>query len=166
MKLRDLLVITFAAVILFVADELLHSIPNVQLSVFFLVLFSRKLKTARTALVIVIYVLLDALYMTAVNPVYMTFMILGWMMTPVLMNTLFARTESELVLALGSILCALAYCWMFAIPNVLIYRMDFVKYMLADLPFEAILCASSFLSVLWLYRPCSKAWDSLRGHMI
>ncbi|MBQ4253405.1 MAG: hypothetical protein II712_01120 [Erysipelotrichaceae bacterium] len=161
MKVRDLVIISFCAVILFLMDELLHLLPNIQLSVFLLILFSRKCGLRSGILIVIVYVLLDSVFMGAVNPLYVTFMIIGWMNIPVLMNTVFRKVEDEFKLALVSILCALIYCWMFIIPNVIILKMDFLKYMAADLPFEALLSLSSFVSTLWLYKPCSKAWDSV-----
>lgn len=161
MKVRDLAIISFCSVILFVMDELLHLLPNIQLTVFLLILFSRKCGIARTAIIIVIYVLLDSLYMGAVNPVYVSFMILGWMNIPLLIELVFPKVENEFKLALISILCALIYCWTFMIPNILVYKMEFRNYLVADLPFEVMLALSSFISTLWLYKPCSKAWDTI-----
>ena len=161
MKIRDLVTISFCAVILFIMDELLQSLPNIQLSVFLLILFSRKCGLKKTALIIVIYVLLDSFFMGAVHPLYVSFMILGWMNIPLLLNTVFKGIEDEFRLALISIPCALIYCWIFIIPNVIVLKMNFANYMAADLPFEALLAVSSFLSTLWLYKPCSKAWDAV-----
>lgn len=161
MKVRDLAIISFCAVLLFVMDELLQSLPNIQLSVFLLILFSKKCSFRSTVLIIIVYVLMDSFFMGAVNPLYVSFMMLGWMNIPVLLNTVFRNIEDEVKLALIAILCALIYCWTFIIPNVIILKMNFFRYMMSDLPFEALLAFSSFLSTLWLYSPCSKAWDAI-----
>ena len=155
---KDVTVIAFLAVILFVQEEVLTFLPNVQLTVFLLVLYAKTLGLKKTTLIILIHVLLDNLVLSSFNVVYTPFMFLGWELIPLLLATVFRKVESAFGLACLGILFALLYSWVYIIPSVLVYHMNLYAYLAADLVFEGILAASSFLSILWLYEPCRKVF--------
>ena len=61
--------------------------------------------------------------------------------------------------SLASILYAFIYSWIFIIPNILLLKIPFSVYLIQDIPFEILLAASSFLTILWLYEPFKKVID-------
>lgn len=160
-SVKEIVWLSFLAAILFLQEELLTFLPNIQLTVFLLVLYAKKLGFKRTTMIICIHVLLDNVVMGSMNPIYMVFMWIGWMWIPLLLSTVFKKMNSSFSLACIGILFALLYSWTFMIPNCLIYKMPFWSYFMADILFEIILAASSFLSILWLYDPLSRVFERI-----
>ena len=158
-KTKDLVLIAFLAVILFLQEEILTFLPNIQLTVFLLVLYAKKLGFKKTTLIICLHVLFDNLVLGSLNPIYMFFMFVGWMLIPILLSTIFKNVEKSLSLAFCGILFALLYSWVYLIPNAFIFQIDIRTYFIADIPFELLLAASSFLSILWFYTPVAKIFD-------
>jgi hypothetical protein len=71
-----------------------------------------------------------------------------------------------LILGIAGIIGSLIYSWIFIIPNIIVANSTvnlstILYYLVADLPFEALLACSSFLSIIWLYNPCSKVFDDI-----
>ena len=90
------------------------------------------------------------------NLYYFPFMLIGWELIPIIVCTIFKNTENTYVLAIVGFVCSFIYSWLFIIPNVLLTKVDIMIYFINDLTFEFLLAISSFLSILWLYKPCSK----------
>ena len=160
LSVKNMVILAFLAVIITLQEEILTFLPNVQLTVFLLVLYSKKLGCKNTLLIVTLHVLFDNLWMASLNPIYMTFMWIGWAFIPILLSTVFKNINKTIYLALCGILFSLLYSWIYILPNCLIYSMPFLAYLMADIIFEIILSASSFLSILWLYEPCSKVFDT------
>ena len=156
---KDIVLIAFFAVILFVQEEIFTILPNIQLTVFLLVLYSKKLGVKRTSFIIMIHVLLDNLVLGSFHLFYVPFMFIGWILIPILLNTVFKNVEQSFQLALLGILFSLLYSWIYIIPQVLFYQVNWIGYLFADIVFEILLAASSFISILWLYDPCAKIFD-------
>jgi len=159
LSIKDITVIALLTAILFVQEELLTFIPNVQLTVFLLVLYSKKLGFFRTSIIVVIHVILDNLIIGSFSLIYTPAMFIGWELIPVIICTVFKKTESNVVLAFAGILSSLLYSWVFILPACILYKMSFVAYMIGDVLFEIILALSSFVSILLLYKPLSKVFD-------
>lgn len=156
---KNIVLIAFLAMILFVQEEIFTFLPNIQLTIFLLVLYSKKLGLTMTTLIIMIHVLLDNLVMGSLNLYYVPFMFIGWVIIPIMMNTIFKRIEDSFHLALLGIVFALLYSWIYIIPQTIFYQVHFWAYFMADIIFEILLAASSFISILWLYDPCSEIFD-------
>ena len=67
LSVRDLTLIAVLTTVLFVSEQLLSFIPNVQLTVFLIVLYSKRVGFVKTSIVTIIHVLLDNLF-TCNNP--------------------------------------------------------------------------------------------------
>ena len=157
----ELILIALLSAILFIQEEILTIVPNVQLTIFLLILYSKKLGLKRTTIIIFIHVILDNFFVGSFNIIYNIFMFIGWEIIPLIINFFFKKTESNITLAFIAGILSFIYCWIFIIPNILIFNMDFNLYIKADFIFEILLATSSFLSVLLLYTPCSSAFNKL-----
>ena len=73
---------------------------------------------------------------------------------PIIVCVLFKNVKCSFVLALIGVLCSFVYSWTFVIPNSIFTEVDILVYLINDFTFELILAISSFLSILWLYKPC------------
>lgn len=160
-KIKNITIIAFFAAILFVQEQLLTFIPNVQLTVFLLVLYSKVFGLKKTLIIVLIHTLLDNIFMSSFSLYYFPFMLIGWSIIPILTCTLFKNTENSIILGLCGIICSLIYCWTFIIPQSIFTETNIIAYLVADVSFEIVLSISSFISILWLYNPCSKLLKKL-----
>lgn len=158
-NVKDICIIAVSTAIIFVLEQLLSFLPNIQLTIFLIVLFSKKLKLIKTIIIVIIHTVLDNLVMGSFNIIYFPFMLLGWLLIPIMLSTIFKKINSPLGLALIGILNSFLYCFIMIIPNIIILKIEIIPYFVADIPFELLLALSSFLSILCLYKPCSKLFD-------
>lgn len=156
MTTKNLVLISVFSAIIFALEQALIFLPNITLTVFLIILFSKCLDLKKSLLVILIYVLLDNLFMGTMNPIFLVFIFLGWSIIPITLHTIFKNINHTIILACLSLVYSLLYCLSYVIPTVLIYHIDPVVYLMNDVVFEIILMISSFVSVLWLYEPCYK----------
>ena len=47
------------------------------------------------------------------------------------------------------------------IPNIIFYSIDIKAYLISDILWEIVLAISSFLTTLWLYKPCVSVLNKL-----
>lgn len=152
-QIFDVVLIAICTALLTSLEVALSFLPNIQLTFLLIIVFSKVLKTKKTLIIIILHVIIDNLIMASFNVIFVFVMMLGLMVVPITLNTIFKKVSSPLGLAGLSIIYALIYSWMFVIPSVLLLKTDFKIYLIQDLPFEGLLAGSSFLSVLWLYTP-------------
>lgn len=161
LKIKDITVVAVFAIILFVQEEMLNFLPNISLTVFLIILFSKKLGFKKTVLIILVYCLLDNLVMNSFNVVFTPFMFLGWLFIPFVICVFNREDDNVLHLSIISVILSFSYCVIVSIPSILIFKISASAYFVSDLPFMLLLALSSFLSILWFYEPCSKAMDKL-----
>lgn len=157
--IRDISLMALLTIILFIQEEALSILPNAQLTVFFIVLYSKKLGFSRTSIIVCLHVILDNLIMGSFNFLYTPFMLVGWMVIPVTMCTIFKRIESNIALAFIGCGYAIIYSWIFVVPSCVAFQVAFTTYLVADIFFEIMLASSSFLSILLFYKPVAKIMD-------
>ncbi len=143
--------------ILFVQEQLLTFLPNIQFTVLLLVLYASLFTFRENMALIFVHVLLDNLYMGTFNPFYMTPMFIGWTLIPIAYHTFLKETTSEVKLAIFGLGFGFVYGWVY-IPFYMLQTgmtdsQAFYAYLIADIPFEIIMAASSFFTILWLYKP-------------
>ena len=160
-SVKDITLISIMTTILFVQEQLLTSIPGVQLTIFLMVLFSKKFGLIKSVLIIVLHVLLDNFYMSSFSLMYTPTMLIGWLLIPLTICTIFKKVESPILLALLGALYSFIYCWLYIIPNYLIFNINPIAYLISDFIFEIILAVCSFVSIFLLYKPLSRLLDNL-----
>ena len=73
---KDLVLISLLSSILILQEQLLSFIPNVQLTFFLIVLYSKKLGIVKSSLIILIYVIIDNLLSGSLSLLFMPFMLI------------------------------------------------------------------------------------------
>lgn len=159
--IKDIVYIAMLTTILFVQEEVLTFIPNVQFTIFLLVLYSKKMGFTKTTIIILIHVFLDNLVMGSLNFIYTPVMFFGWMFIPIFVCTIGRKTESPLKLGLIAILCSFLYCWSFVLPTYLFMNINPLVYLGSDIIFELILAVVGFTTTFLLYKPCSRIFEKL-----
>ena len=160
-KIKDITLCAICTSILVVQEQILAFLPNIQLTLFLMVVFSKKLGLIRTIIIITCYTLIDGLVGGPFNIIYITFMFIGWLIIPILLCTIFKKVQSPLYLALLGVMFAFTYSWINIIPNLILTSATIISYLIADYPFELLLAASSFLSILWLYTPIERVFKKI-----
>lgn len=160
MTIKRLVIISILTAILFVQEQILSFIPNVQLTFLLIILYCKTFNFIESVLMITVHVILDSLLMGSFNLIVVPFMYAGYLVILITLKTIFKKVNSSLGLAFLSILYSLIYCWIFFIPGVFMLQIPFWTYFIQDIPFEILLAALSFLSVLWLYKPLKRVLDS------
>ena len=158
---KDIALVAVLTSILFVQEQLLTFLPNISFTIFLMVLYSKKLGFIKSSIIILIHVFLDNLLHSSFSIMYFPFMLLGYMVIPTVPSIFLKKVNAPLLLSLFGILFSFIYCFSFFIPNALFLEIDMLAYFISDIPFELLLSASSFLSILWLYKPCSNLIDKL-----
>ena len=147
------------ATILFVQEEALTGIPNIQLTIFLILLYSKKLGWYKTSIIVCIHVLLDNLVMGSFNLLYTPAMFIGWMFIPTFITLFCKKVENPFLLGLVGALSGFVYSWIFIIPRVFIYKINVLAYLISDIPFEITLALCGCITTWILYKPCSKLFD-------
>ena len=112
---RSITLIALFTALLFIQEQLLSFIPNIQLTFFLIILFSKKLKPIESILICFIYVILDNLALGNSYFIFVPFMLLGILIIPLSLNTIFKKVESNFHLALLGILFSFIYSFSFFI---------------------------------------------------
>ena len=97
LKVKDVALMAILTAILFVQEQLLNFIPNVSLTFFLMVLFSKKLGFVKSMIIITCHVLLDNLFMSSFNIVFVGFNLLGYYVIPITLNTVFKKVNNNLI---------------------------------------------------------------------
>lgn len=155
----EIVLIGLFASVLFVQEQALSFLPNIQFTVFLLVVFSKKLGFVKTLLIVFLHVLLDNTFMGSFNLLWITFMLIGWGIIPIMLCTIFKKVEKVMLLAILGVLFSFTYSWVMIYPSMIIFRIGFIPYVVSDIFWEILLAMGSFLSILWLYEPLTKALD-------
>ncbi|MCK5761314.1 MAG: hypothetical protein KAH16_00295 [Candidatus Izimaplasma sp.] len=154
METKRLLMIALSIAIIFTQEQFLMFIPNVQLTVLLIILFTSVFSFKESIMMITAYVFLDSLYMGGFNVFYMVPMMLAWYLIPLSYHSILRKTNSEIKLAIFAFIFGFVYGWMFIPFNMIQTGIpNFYPYLLADLPFEGIMATTGFLTVLWIYKP-------------
>ena len=114
--IKNICLIALFAVILFVQEEALSFLPNIQLTVFLIIFYSKVMGFKRTSIIVIIYFLLDCAVMGSWHPLYISFQLMGWILIPTLMCTIFKKVENNILLALLAAMFALLYSWIMIYP--------------------------------------------------
>ncbi len=161
---KDAALIAVLASILFVQQLALSFIPNVQFTTLLLILYTKIIGFKRTTLVVVIHVMITNILSPfgPVIPLQIPAMLIGWLLIPILLSTVFKNLDSPISLAIFGLIFGFIYGWLFIPVSVFVLDVPFVTYFVADLVFEIIMATSNFLIIFWLYDPLKKLLKELK----
>lgn len=159
MKVKDICIMGLFTAILFVQEQLLVFLPNIQLTFLLIVLYTIVFGVKKTLMITFVHVLLDNMIMGSFTFITMIPMLIGY--TSVVFLTNLAKNKSLPMLVLSGCIGALIYCFMFVFMNKIVYDIDIMAYLIADIPFELLLILSTILTISYLLRPLEKLLNSL-----
>ena len=157
--IRELAILAFMTVLLFIQEELLTFIPNFQLTFLLIAVYTNVFGIKRTSLIVLAHVLLDNILMGSVLPYIMIPMLIGYY---IYMGLIYLfRNRSIIFIVLIGIISSLIYCYLFLITNVILLNVDILTYFIMDIPFEVMLASCSAFTLFYLYKPLSNKLNNL-----
>ena len=155
-SVRRLTLLSLLTAVLFAQEAALTFLPNIQATFLLVLLYGACVGMGGGTMIVTVHVLLDNLLFGSLSPLLLLPMWVGYEVT--LLAGYFLRRRSEYTVCVAGVLCAALYCFLFAGTYVVtcISRGSSIAlgaYLVADLPFMALLVGSTALSVLFLYRP-------------
>lgn len=155
LTIKKMCILSLMAVILFVQEEALTMLPNIQLTFMLISVYAAIFGIRNTSIIVLIHIILDNMVMGSLNPIVMVPMFIGYIILVVLMY-LVKDTKLYIKVIVASI-SALIYCYLFLITNAIFLEIDIKAYFIADIPFEALLVLSTVFTMTYLYKPVYKA---------
>ncbi len=153
LKLMDIIVISMFTAIVFTVEQAISFIPNIQLTVFFFILYTRLLGFKKTMIIVILHTIADNLYVGTFNPFFVIPMLIAWSLIPILLSTVFKKFKGVNSLTIFAFFFGFVYGWIFIPFTMYLWDVDFIPYLIADLPFELSMAISGGLSVAFLYKP-------------
>ncbi|MDX9807833.1 MAG: hypothetical protein RBS87_04630 [Acholeplasma sp.] len=152
-RIFDLVVMAIFTAIIFVVEQALSFIPNVQLTVFLFVLYTRLIGSKKTFFIVVVHTLLDNIYMGTLIWHLVIPMMMAWSLIPILLGTVFKKVQGVVGLTIFAFGFGFIYGIMFIPFQAYVWGYDMWLYFIYDLPFEFAMGISGALSVAILYQP-------------
>lgn len=154
-KIMDIVVIAMLSSIVFVLEQALSFLPNIQLTVLLFIVYTKVLGAKKTLIIVLIHTLFDNLYMGSMNPYISVPMLIAWMLIPILLS-IFKKFNSIYFLIGFAFVFGFLYGWVMMVGSILQFNFPVIPYLISDLPFELLMAVSGSLSVLILYKPLTK----------
>ena len=158
---RIVLIAVFAA-ILTAQEEALVILPNIQFTQCLIAIYYYSFGLVDTLIIVLIHTLLDNLIMGSFSLMYTPAMLAGWMSLPLILH-LFRKTRNRWIIASIVGLHGLIYSWSFLFVSVVLYKVEFLPYFIADIPFEIILVICGFATTFLLLEPLTKVLTTLHN---
>jgi hypothetical protein len=160
MTIKRLVMITAMVSIVVVQETLLTILPNIQLTVLLLFLFSSVLSFKESLVLVFVYVFADSLIMGSLYPLQIAPLIIAWSLIPMMNHSFLKNIKNEYIIGITGMMFSFLYGLVFIPFRALeVGVFNFKAYFVADLPFEIIMAISSLLTIIWLYRPLKKVLD-------
>ena len=155
---KELCVLAFMTAILFVQEQLLSFIPNVQFTFMLISLYTVVFGLKRTSIIVFVHVLLDNIIMGSINPVVMLPMLIGYEILALLVY--FVKNKGLVLITIMSVIGTIIYCFSFLVANTLFLDVNFIAYFIADIPFQILLITSTIITMMYAYKPLEKILKS------
>lgn len=156
---RIVLIAVFSA-ILTAQEEALTILPNIQFTQCLIAIYYFSFGLWDTLIIVTIHTLLDNLIMGSLSLMYTPAMLIGWLTLPLILH-LFRKIKNRWIIASVVGLHGLIYSWLFLVVSVFLYKVEFLPYFIADIPFEIILVICGFVTTFILLEPLTKVLKNL-----
>ena len=149
-RIKDIIYLSMFLTIITTLEIMMSSIPNVSLTP---LLFALYFTNYRHGLLLVAgYIILQGIIWGV--GFYLISMLLGW-------TIWWLISKNGKNLTVKSVIHAFVYGWSFLPLTWVVYQIDPVAYLIADIPFQINMAISSSLTIIWLYRPLNKLLEQL-----
>ncbi len=149
---RDITIAAMLLTVLFVQEELLTFLPNIQLTVLFIAVYAAVLPPTLLLPIVIGHVILDNLYMGSFNVLYTPAMLAAWLTWTA---AAYALRRSPLWLkAVASTVFGFVHGWFYALAVSFQFGFQiFWPYLASGISFDVMMAASGLISVIILFPP-------------
>ena len=95
-KIKELTFVAMLITVLFVQEQFLSFLPNIQFTVLLIVVYTKLVGIKKTLFILLIHVILDTTVYGGMLFLYVPFMFLGWALIPIIIGTIFKNNENEI----------------------------------------------------------------------
>ena len=95
MNVKKIVTLAILASVLFVQEQILAFLPNIQLTIMLVFLYSKTLKFKEVTLILIIHVCLDNLINGSFTPLVIIPMFIGYLFIPIFTNLFLKNAESK-----------------------------------------------------------------------
>ncbi len=146
--------------ILFVQEQLLVLVPQFQFTVVLIMVYAAIFPYRILMPLIAGYVLLDNIYMGTLNYLYFIPMLTAWLLLAFVSRKL--RFKPFYIQTITAIAFGFVYGWIYLPARMIEQGVGiFWLYLKMDLPFEIMMAASNFVTVLLVYQPLRYSLERL-----
>jgi len=162
MNVKRMLMIAVSVPLILVQEQLLMGLPNIQLTVLLVILFSTIFSYKESMIMVFVYVILDSLVTGTMDPLYVIPLLIGWGIIPTVYHFILRKTTNEYYLASFAFVFGFVYGWVFIPFRMIQFGVSIVwPYFVADLPFEIIMAVVGFGTVLLIFKPLYRALHTI-----
>lgn len=164
MNVKDITIMASFTTILIVQNILLFNIPYFQLTFFLIFLYAKILGLKQTAFIVLMYVVISNLILGFVLPLQLITMYLGFMIGPILLNTIFIKIRNPFIIAIIALISSIIYILLLDFSWWLVYPSNLKGLLIMlgqGLLFALPVFISTFVSVLMLFKPLENVIESL-----
>lgn len=152
--------------VLFLQELILSVIPNVQFTFLLVMIFGAVLGMKWGSFVVVVHTIADNILWGSLTVHTFIPMLIGLEFT--LLLGCISKYKKPWIVVMNGIFASISYCLIFIPFQVFVLNVDFLVYLLSDIPFEIILIVSTIITLIWFYYPLKKLvqkqWDSVNNN--
>ena len=121
-KVKDIAIMVMLAALLFVQEEALTLIPNIQFTFLLIMLYGAVLGPKKASLIVLVHVLLDNLFMSSFIPTVMLPMLIGHEIT--MLIGYYLKNKNTIILSIGITIASIIYAFLFFITTIFVYDIN------------------------------------------
>src|SRR5690554_2598343 len=96
-NVKEITITAILSVILFIQEQALMLLPNIQLTILLIIVYARAIGIKRTIIIVIIHTMLDSL-LWGFDIRYFLPMLVGWLIIPITLGTLFKKVSNPIML--------------------------------------------------------------------
>lgn len=154
--IKELLIIALSTTILVVQELAFSFLPNIQLTTFLMLVYTKVYGFKKTTLIVFVYIFIDNLLFGSLMMLNIVLpMIIAWMLIVSSFSLILRVTDKLLIYVVFAYIYGHIYGLVYVPFQAWILEVDMVVYLIADIPWEIVMGISNAVAVLWLYEPLS-----------
>lgn len=164
MTTKEMTIMASLTTVLVVQNLIFSYVQYIQLTFLLILLYARILGIKKTTVIIVIYMIVTNIILGAVLPLQFITMFIGFILGPVLINTVFKKTNNAIILSFLALFVSFFYIILLDFSWWLVFPSGFkglILTLIQGIIFAIPMLISSFISVLILFKPLEKLFSEI-----
>lgn len=156
-RIRELVFLALSTSILVVQELVFSFLPNIQLTTFLILIYTKVFGIKKTSIIVLVYVFIDNLLFGSITMINIVIpMLIAWMLIVIIFYFISKYTDKILIYVITAYVFGHIYGLIFTPFQAMLLEVDIKTYMIADIPWQIIMGLSNAFTVLWLFEPLEK----------